>query len=775
MCAFIKNSALVAKKYKCMKHNKKMTVKNFNPANFGKQCMGILSFLLFIACGNQTGNDPLEKKVNDLLSKMTLEEKIGQLMQETSDGYSERRIEQIKNGGVGSILNEVDPVTIDVLQKIAIEESRLGIPIIFARDVIHGFKTIFPVPLGQAASWNPAIVEDGAQVAAIEATSVGIRWTFAPMLDIGRDQRWGRIVEGLGEDPYLASALGAAMVRGFQGEKLDAPTSMIACAKHFVGYGAAEGGRDYNTAIISNEQLRNTYLPSFKAAADAGAETFMVSFNEINGIPSSGNSYLTQQILRDEWGYNGVVVSDWNSIGEMLSHGYVKNPEEAATVALNAGVDMDMENHVFPHLINLVKNGRVKEKTIDEAVRRILRLKFKMGLFEHPYIAMTEPIFYREDYLEKAKNAAIESAVLLKNENNLLPLTNSIKSIAVIGPMADAPHDQLGTWVFDGEKSHTVTPLATLREEYGSTLKINYAPGLNFSRDKDNKQFAQAVAAANASDVVLFFAGEEAILSGEAHSRADISLPGAQKELLAEVARTGKPIVLIVMAGRTTEIYEQLPLVNAYLFSFHPGTMGGPALVDLIFGKAVPSGKLPVTYPKMVGQTPIYYNHKNTGRPPVGKLELIDDIPLEAGQVSLGNTSHYLDAGKDPLFPFGYGLSYTTFKYSDLTLSSDEIGKDDSLIASCVLTNTGTIKGAEIVQLYIRDLVGSVTRPVKELKAFDKISLDPGESRTVSFKLTSEDLKFWNNNNQQLLEAGDFMLWIGPNSVEGLEINFKLK
>jgi beta-glucosidase len=756
-----------------MKH-KKMPV-NLNPVNFGKYCIGILSFLLFIACGNQNSNDPVEKKVNDLLLKMTLEEKIGQLIQVSSEGYSENAFNQIKNGGVGSILNETNPSTINSLQKVAVEESRLGIPIIFARDVIHGFKTIFPVPLGQAASWNPVMVEEGARTAAVEATSTGIRWTFAPMLDIGRDQRWGRIVEGLGEDPHLASVLGAAMVRGFQGEKLDDPTSMAACAKHFAGYGAAEGGRDYNTAIISNEQLRNIYLPSFKAAAKAGAETFMVSFNEINGVPSSGNSYLIQQILHKEWGYNGVVVSDWNSIGEMLYHGYVKDGEEAAAVALNAGVDMDMENHVFYHLADLMKNGAVKEKTIDEAVRRILRLKFRLGLFENPYAATTQPVFYAEKDLEKAKKAAEESAILLKNENNLLPLGNTVKSVAVIGPMADAPHDQLGTWVFDGEKSHTITPLATLRKEYDSKLKINYAPGLNFSRDKDKKQFSQAVAAAKASDVVLFFAGEEAILSGEAHSRADISLPGAQKELLAEVAQTGKPIVLIVMAGRTTEIYKELPLVNAYLFTFHPGTMGGPALIDLIFGKAVPSGKLPVTYPKMVGQSPIYYNHKNTGRPPVGEIESIDDIPLEAGQVSLGNTSHYLDAGKDPLFPFGYGLSYTTFEYSDLKLSAIEIGKEDQLIASCVVTNSGNVEGMETVQLYIRDCVGSITRPVKELKAFDKINLKPGESRTVLFKLTPEDLKFWNNNDQQMLEAGDFTLWIGPNSAEGLETNFKLK
>ncbi|MDR2086947.1 MAG: beta-glucosidase BglX [Dysgonamonadaceae bacterium] len=737
---------------------------------------GMLCLLLCVSCESGKEKDPVEERVSRLLSQMTLEEKLGQMEQITGGGYADYIVNQIKGGGIGSILNEVNPEVINRLQKTAVEESRLGIPILFGRDVIHGFKTIFPVPLGQAASWNPQLVEAGARVSAVEASSAGIRWTFAPMLDIGRDQRWGRIVEGFGEDPLLTSALGCAMVKGLQGERLNDPSSVAACVKHFAGYGAAEGGRDYNTAVISEEQLRNVYLPPFKAAIDAGAATLMVSFNEINGIPNSGNRYLLQDILRKEWQFNGVIVSDWNSIGEMVSHGYAESLADAAEKALLAGVDMDMENHVYrQHLTSPVKSGKVKEAVIDEAVRRILRLKIQLGLFENPYTPTEQPVFYTKESLDKAKKVAVESAVLLKNENNLLPLNNTIKSIAVIGPMADAPHDQLGTWVFDGEKAHTVTPLATLREEYGSTLKINYAPGLNFSRDKDKKQFAQAIAAAKASDVVLFFAGEEAILSGEAHSRADISLPGAQKELLTEVAQTGKPVVLIVIAGRTTEIYEQLPLVNAYLFSFHPGTMGGPALVDLIFGKAVPSGKLPVTYPKMVGQSPIYYNHKNTGRPPAGKIETIDEIPLEAGQVSLGNTSHYLDAGKDPLFPFGYGLSYTTFQYDDLKLSAQEIGKNEQLLASCTVTNTGTVEGAEIVQLYIRDWAGSVTRPVKELKAFDKISLKPGESATVSFILTADDLKFWNNKNQQLLETGDFTLWIGPNSAEGLEGRFRTK
>jgi beta-glucosidase len=737
---------------------------------------GIVSLLAGASCGNKITDNPFDKKVEDLLSRMTLEEKIGQMVQQSCESYSAEIIDQIKKGNIGSILNEVNPDTVNALQKIAIEESRLGIPILFARDVIHGFKTIFPVPLGQAASWNPQLIEDGGRIAAVEASSAGIRWTFAPMLDIARDERWGRIVESLGEDPFLASVLGSAMVKGFQGERLNRPSSIAACAKHFVGYGAVEGGRDYNTTVISTEQLRNIYLPPFKAAADAGAATLMVSFNEINGIPSSGNTYLVQQVLRNDWKFKGVVVSDWNSVGEMINHGYVKDAAEAAEVALKTGVDMDMENHVYlPHLAQLVKEGKIKQSSIDQAVRKILKLKFELGLFERPYVEIKTSVFYAKNHLEKAKEAAIESAVLLKNENNLLPLSDKIKSIAVIGPMADAPYDQLGTWAFDGEKSHTVTPLAALRDTYGSHLKINYASGLLFSRDVNKSQFSQAIAAARASEVVLFFAGEEATLSGEAHCRADISLPGSQKELLAEIVKTGKPVVLIMMAGRAVEIYKELPLVKSYLLSFHPGTMGGPALVDLIFGKAVPSGKLPVTYPKMVGQTPIYYNHKNTGRPPAGELKTIENIPMEAVQVSLGYTSYYLDAGKDPLFPFGYGLSYTTFEYSDLKLSSVEISKNENLRVSCTVKNTGSREGAETVQLYIRDWVGSVTRPVKELKGFEKITLKPGESKTVVFTLTADALKFWNNQDQLILEPGDFSLWIGPNSAAGLESTFRLK
>ena len=742
-----------------------------------KLVFGVLSILVLSACVSAKSNDPIEKKVNELLSKMTLEEKIGQVEQLTGQRNYDDMIGKIKLRGVGSILNEVNPEVVNKLQKIAVTETRLGIPIIFSRDVIHGFKTIFPVPLGQAATWNPQLVEEGGRIAALEATSAGVRWTFAPMLDISRDHRWGRIVESLGEDPHLASVFGAAMVKGFQGEKLSDPTSMAACAKHFVGYGAVEGGRDYNSVVISNEQMRNIYLTPFKAAVDAGCATIMTAFQEINGIPASGHDFLLRQVVRKEWGFDGVIVSDWGSIGQMTLQGYVKDNKDAAAQGINTTVDMDMMGHVYSsHLAKLIEDGKVKESKLDDAVRNILRLKFRLGLFDNPYVDMKNANeFYKDDYLAKAKQAAEESIILLKNEKEILPLKENVRSIAVIGPMADAPYEQLGTWVFDGEKERTITPLAALREEYGDKVKINYVQALTHSRDKSKAQFAQAVAAAYSSDVVLLFVGEESILSGEAHCLADISLKGAQNELIAELAKTGKPIVLIVMAGRAVEIQNQLPLVDALLYSFHPGTMGGSAIADLLFGKAVPSGKLPVTYPKTAGQSPIYYNHKPLGRPADGRQIMINDIKIEARQTSLGNTSYYLDAGDKPLFPFGFGLSYTTFEYNNLKLSAKEIGKDENLKVTCTVKNTGKYDAAEVVQLYIRDVTASVTRPVKELKGFQKINLKAGESQIVEFTLSPENLKFWNNDNQFISEPGDFKVWVAPNSAEGLEAVFVLK
>jgi beta-glucosidase len=739
-----------------------------------KYVLFLLLTTAFVAYGQTTVST--ESKIEELLSKMTLQEKIGQMNQLTGMGLSTDMKNQIKDGRVGSILNEIDAKTINELQRIAVKESRLGIPLIFGRDVIHGFKTIFPIPLGQAATWNTAIVENGARIAAEEATSTGIRWTFAPMIDITRDPRWGRIAESCGEDPYLTSVMGAAMVKGFQGDKLSNSTSMAACAKHFAGYGATESGKDYNTTWIPEVQLRDVYLPSFKAALDAGAATFMCSFNDINGVPSSGNEMLNQQILRKEWKFDGFLVSDWGSIEGMIDHGVCSNLKDAAQKAVKAGVDMDMMGFAYiKNMEELVKSGTVSEKLIDESVRRILRIKFRLGLFDNPFVKIHDKSsFYTNDALAKAKQAAVESAVLLKNENNLLPLSDKIKSVAVIGPMSDAPADQLGTWSFDGEVSQSVTPLAAILQAFGSKVKVISEKGLTYSRDTNPTGIAKAVAIARQADVVLIFVGEEAILSGEAHCRADLSLPGAQNDMILELKKTGKPIVMVVIAGRPLTIENQIKESDAVLYAFQGGTMAGPALADLIFGKAVPSGKLPVTFPRMVGQIPVYYAHKNTGRPPKN-ICMIDKIPIGAFQTSLGNTSFHLDAGDKPLFPFGYGLSYSTFKYSEVKITKKEITADEKLTIECNITNTGIYDAAEVAQLYIRDLVASLARPIRELKGFQKIYLKAGETKTVSFTLNADQLSFWNADMVKRAEPGEFQVWISADSQSGEPVTFNYK
>lgn len=732
-----------------------------------------LAALSLLAC--KPGQDATEQKIDALLSKMTLKEKIGQMNQLTGLGLAEDMQGAIRNGDVGSILNELDLATTNKLQHIAVEESRLGIPLIFARDVIHGFKTIFPIPLGQAASWNPKIAENGARVAALEASSVGIRWTFAPMIDISRDPRWGRIAESCGEDPYLTSVMGNAMIKGFQGDVLSSPTSIAACAKHFAAYGASESGKDYNTTWIPEIQLRELYLPPFKAAVDAGAATFMCSFNDINGVPSSGSTFLNRQILRDEWKYDGLLVSDWGSIQQMIPHGFCADLKEAGEKSAIAGVDMDMMSYAYiNHLEELIKAKKVDEKLIDESVRNILRLKFRLGLFDNPYIKEGAPsAFYLDSSLQQAKEAAIESAILLKNELQVLPLTSSVKSVAVVGPLADAPADQVGTWCFDAEPEHSVTPLTAIQQECENKIRVIAEPGLTYSRDKSEAGIAKAVAAARQADVILFFAGEEAVLSGEARCRADISLPGKQTEMLKALKATGKPVVLVIMAGRPLTIPEEVEMADAVLYNFHGGTMAGPAISDLLFGKAVPSGKLPVTLPRMVGQVPIYYAHKNTGRP-ASNITLIDDIEVGAKQTSIGFTSYHLDAGDSPLFPFGYGLSYTTFTYGDCQLSTGNMKLGDVLTASCDITNSGAYDAQEVVQLYIRDKVGSLVRPVKELKGFKKIMIKAGDTVRVNFTLTTDELAYWNADMQQRAEAGEFTVWIAPDSQSGEGTDFKL-
>ena len=726
-----------------------------------------------VGCGQpQDNNTEIENKVEALLQKMTMEEKLGQ-MNQLSPWDFEELAARVRKGEVGSILNVVNPEEINKIQKIAVEESRLGIPILVSRDVIHGYKTIFPIPLGQAATFNPQIAEDGARVAAIEASADGIRWTFAPMIDISRDPRWGRIAESCGEDPYLSSVMGAAMIKGYQGDSLNDPTAIAACAKHFVAYGAAEGGKDYNSTFIPERVLRNVYLPPFKAAVEAGCATFMTSFNDNDGVPSTANKFVLKDVLRDEWKYDGMVVTDWASAAEMINHGFCVDGKDAAEKSVNAGVDMEMVSETFiKNLKQSVAEKKVSMETIDNAVRNILRLKFRLGLFENPYVVTPQTVKYADAHLQIAKTAAEQSVILLKNDAQTLPFTDKVKTVAVVGPMADAPYEQMGTWVFDGEKEHTQTPLKAIREMYGDKVNVIFEQGLAYSRDKNVAGIAKAVNAARRADVVVCFVGEESILSGEAHSLANLDLQGAQSQLIKSLAATGKPVVTVVMAGRQLTISDEVEASDAVLYSFHPGTMGGPAIADILFGKVNPSGKTPVTFPRMTGQAPIYYAHNNTGRPANPTEMLIDEIPVEAGQTSVGCRSFYLDAGNSPLFPFGYGLSYTNFEYSDLKLASDKFTVDGEVNVSVNLKNAGKYDGTEVVQLYVQDKVGSVTRPVKELKAFQRVELKAGESKTVTFTLPVSDLAFWRYDMTYGVEPGDFKLWVGTNSAEGLSADF---
>ena len=737
-----------------------------------------LMIALLPACSQQrpstVGSDAaIEKRIDQLLARMTLSEKIGQMNQVSVGGDISHYAEALRKGQIGSILNEVDPAKLNEYQRICVEESRLGIPLLVGRDVIHGFHTIFPIPLGLAATFDPALVEEGARIASLEATAQGVRWTFSPMLDIARDPRWGRMAEGSGEDPWLDARMAEAMVRGYQGPVLDT-TSMAACIKHFVGYGAAEGGRDYNSTFLTERQLRNVYLPPFEAAVKAGAMTLMTSFNDNDGVPSTGNAFILQDVLRGEWGFDGLVVTDWNSMGEMIAHGFGVDRKDVACKAANVGVDMDMMTFGFiSHLEELVASGCVKESVIDEAVRRILRVKILLGLFEHPYVDVeaAAAVQYAPAHLDAARKAAEASAILLKNDGVLPLRADRVRTILVTGPMANAPHDQLGTWSFDGQKDHTVTPLKALQERFPG--KVIYVQGLRNSREVRTR-FDDVVAAARRADVVLAFLGEEAILSGEAHCLADLNLMGSQSELLAALKATGKPVVATVMAGRPLTIERDLPNCRALLYAFHPGTMGGPALANLLFGDVNPSGKTPVTFLRTVGQAPLYYAHNRTGRPYNGEM-LLSEIGAEAGQTSLGNTSYYLDYGAYPLFPFGYGLSYTTFRYSDIALDREVYAEDGTIDVSFTLTNTGECDGTETVQVYVRDLVGSVTRPVKELKAFERVALKAGESRRLNVRIPVADLAFYGLDGVKKVEPGDFQLWVAADSASGEPLSFQVE
>ena len=731
-----------------------------------------------VAAAPSPWRDPPEMRsfVDRLIARMTLKEKIGQLTLLTSDWEStgptmrESYKADIAAGNVGNIFNAYTADYTRELQKIAVEQTRLKIPLMFGYDVIHGHRTIFPISLGEAASWDLAAIEKGARVAATEAAAEGIHWTFAPMVDVARDPRWGRMSEGSGEDVYLGRLIAQARVRGFQGKDLAATDTILATAKHYAAYGAAQAGRDYHTTDMSERELRETYLPPFKAALDAGAATFMTSFNELNGVPASGSKFLLTDVLRHEWGFKGFVVTDYTSINEMVPHGYARDESHAGELAINAGVDMDMQGAVFMnHLEKSIAEGRVSQARVDEAVRAVLEMKYRLGLFQDPYRysdnAREKAVLYKPAFLEAARDVARKSMVLLRNQGNVLPLAASARSIAVVGPLADSKEDMIGSWAAAGDrKTRPVTVLEGLRGRAGRNVKIGYArgAGYRFADAGDRSGFAEAMDIARNSDVIVAVMGERWDMTGEAASRTSLDLPGAQEALLKELKTLGKPIVLVLMSGRPNSIEWAAGNVDAILHAWYPGTMGGHAVADVLFGDYNPSGKLPVTFPRNVGQVPIYYNMKNTGRP---------YTPEKQGEKYL---SRYLDVPNTPLYPFGHGLSYTSFAYSPVRLDRATLRPGGTLTASVTVTNTGNRAGEEVVQLYVRDLVGSVTRPVKELKGFRKIRLKRGERETVSFTLSDKDLAFYRADMSYGAEPGAFKLFIGTSSETASEADFTL-
>ncbi|HKO16332.1 MAG TPA: glycoside hydrolase family 3 N-terminal domain-containing protein [Gemmatimonadaceae bacterium] len=708
--------------------------------------------------------------VDSVLALMTVDEKLGQLNQlsglgePTGPGGAPAGLDEIRRGEVGSFLNIVGADTTRALQRIAVEQSRLHIPLLFAYDVIHGYRTIFPVPLASASSWDPAVVEHAARIAATEAAAHGIDWTFAPMVDIARDPRWGRIVEGYGEDPYLGSALAAAAVRGFQGSDLRAPDAIAATAKHFAAYGAAEGGRDYNVAEVSERTLRDVYLPPFHAAVCAGTATLMASFNEIAGVPSHANRALIDGILRGEWGFDGLVVSDWTGINELLNHGVAATRADAGRLALDAGVDVDMVSEIYRRDLGaLVRSGAVAPARLDAAVRRVLRLKYRLGLFGNPYLrhdaareaAVTLTLANRA----AARQAARESIVLLRNEGSVLPLRKDLGTIAVIGPLAADSGAMIGNWQAQGRAADAVPVLDGVRLAVSPSTTVLYARGAGV-RDADTTGFAAAVAAARRADAVVLVIGETPDMSAEASSRASLDLPGVQQQLAAAVVRAGKPVVVVLMNGRPLAIDWLHDHVPAIVESWFPGVEGGTAVADILFGDVNPSGKLPVTFPRSVGQVPIYYAHKNTGRPPAAAEKY---------------TSKYIDLPWTPLYPFGFGLSYTTFSYGAPRLSGTVLRPGDSLDVAVDVANRGPRAGDEIVQLYVRDEVGSVTRPVEQLRGFRRVSLRPGEEATVHFTLGMDDLAFHDTAMARVAEPGAFRVRIGPSSDRWQETSFRLE
>lgn len=726
----------------------------------------ILLSLVLAGLGiNISAQKSIDQKVTELMAKMTLEEKIGQLNQYNDDITATGPITkdadkagQVRAGKLGSILNAVGTKNTKNWQDQAMQ-SRLKIPLLFGQDVIHGFRTTFPIPLGETATWDMNLIEKSARIAATEASAYGIHWTFAPMVDIGRDPRWGRVMEGAGEDTYLGTLVGKARVKGFQGNGLGNKDAVMACAKHFAAYGAAVGGRDYNSVDMSLRQLHETYLPPFKAVSDIGVATFMNSFNDINGIPATGNKYIQRDLLKGVWNFQGFVVSDWGSIGEMIPHGFAKDNKDAALKAIIAGSDMDMESRSYTnHLAELVKEGKVDIQLVDDAVRRILTKKYELGLFDDPYLFINEKREKEQannpEHRKFAREIGSKSIVLLKNENQLLPLSPTTKKVAIIGPFAKATVENHGFWsiAFPDDSQRIVTQFDGIKAQLDKNSELLYAKGCN-ANDNDKSLFAEAVETAKKADVVIMTLGEGHAMSGEAKSRSNIHFSGVQEDLLKEIAKTGKPIILMINAGRPLIFDWASENIPTIVYTWWLGTEAGNSIADVLFGKINPGGKLPMTFPRTEGQIPIYYNHYNTGRPAKNNTDR-------------NYVSAYIDLDNDPAYPFGFGLSYTTFQYSDVNVSATQLKGNQTLTASVTLTNSGNYDGEEVVQLYIRDLVGKVVRPVKELKGFQKIFLKKGESKTVSFNITPEDLKFYDDELNFDWESGEFDIMIGTNSAQ---------
>lgn len=753
----------------------------------------LLVTLLFVSCNTvkqTSGSSSMDVFINDLMDKMTIDEKIGQLNLLTPGGgvatgavVSKGVEEKISNGQVGGLFGVIGEKKIRQAQELAVTKSRLKIPLIFGSDVIHGYKTTFPIPLGLSCSWDMDMIQKSARIAATEATADGLNWAFSPMVDIARDPRWGRIAEGAGEDPYLGSQIAKAMVTGYQNGDLSKDNTLMACVKHFALYGAADGGRDYNTVDMSRIKMYNYYLPPYKAAVDAGTETVMSSFNTIDNIPATGNKWLLTDLLRKQWGFKGFVVSDYTSVNEMIDHG-MGDLQTVSALALNAGLDMDMVGEGFlTTLKKSLQEKKVTQKQIDDACRRILEAKYKLGLFTDPYHYCNEERAKKEVLSDANRKAAREFAehsfVLLKNNPGVLPLKKS-GTVALIGPLANDKSNMLGTWAVSGNSALSVPVLEGVKNRVGNNVTVRYAKGANISDDtafakkvnvfgtrididkrSPRQMIDEAVDAANQSDVIVAVVGEASEMSGESASRSHINIPESQVKLLKALKKTGKPLVLVIMSGRPLALNWEKENADAILFTWHAGHEAGNAIADVLFGNYNPSGKLTTSFPRNVGQIPVYYNHLNTGRP-------------NAGDVFQKFRSNYLDVPNSPLFPFGYGLSYTSFTYSNLTLSSNTMNASGKIDASITVTNNGNYDGEEVVQLYLRDIVASIARPVKELKGFQKIMLKKGESKTVNFSIGINDLKFYNTDLQYIAEPGDFKIFIGGNSEDVKEAQFTL-